>query len=254
MEPLKAIDGSKKERGPYRTSELIKYSVRGLCIAVFIFGAVLFIHAQKRADVLKSTRQSVDLSDTQPAQGFVVEYVSSTMSPDRTVAVIGRSTRYVKANGDWRLVLRHGESRTAQGKTLKDERVYGATSDGVFEKRSDAESRRYVSPSADRSIIQFYRSGNYLRTHPEFFRMDDVAGLEVYVFRVNITDPAYAGYWMEISYCPRTGMTPLRTVRHASDGSETTEEAVVVEFKDVREDLNDDFEQLPIRPTGKRVR
>jgi len=253
MQNLKAIDGNTTGLEPHRKPTLMKYSLRGFCIAVFIFGAVLFIQAQKSADVLKSGR-SVDLSDSEPARGFVVEYLSSTVSPDGTVTVTGRSRRYVKANGDWRLVLRHDKSRTGPGGNLNNGRVYGATADGVFEKGSDAKSRRYVSPSAEQSILQYYRSGNYLRTHPEFSRTDEVAGLEVYVFRVNLTDPAYAGYWMEISYCPRTGMTPLRTVRHSSDGSETRDEALVVQFKDVPDDLNNDFEQLPIVPAEKRLR
>src|SRR5262249_31625678 len=63
---------------------------------------------------------------------------------------------------------------------------YAGTPDGVFEKKPNSATRRFVSPSSvsqksDQAILKLYRSHNYLRTHPDFVRMDEVAGPKVYV-------------------------------------------------------------------------
>jgi len=244
------IDGA-RERKPSGIRILVKNSLRGLCIVIFIFGAILFLQAHKNANALRSTVQSIDVSDAEPAQPFTVEYVSSSIGVDGTVTVTARTTRYVKADGEWRLELRRNTAKRGEPEELQEGRVYAGTAGGVFQRENNSESRSYVSPSDDQTTLRSYRSRNYLRNHPEFFRMDEVAGLEVYVFRVNISDTANPGYWMEISYSPRTGITPLRTVRHSSDGSETRQEAIAVEFKNVPEDLNRDLKALPIRPREK---
>ncbi|HSB07873.1 MAG TPA: hypothetical protein VLM38_00060 [Blastocatellia bacterium] len=245
-------DESGRERQPARKITLIRNSWRGLCIVIFVFGAVSFLQAHKRADSLRSGGQSVDVSDAEPARSYVVEYVSRDVRPDGTFTVTGTSTRYVKADGEWRLVVRRGTGRTSTAESLKEAGIYGGTPDGVFEKMSNSE-RRYVSPWWDQGTLRLYRSGNYLRNHIEFFRMDEVAGLNVYVFRVEVADPAYPGYWLETSYSPKTGITALRTVRHSSDGSEHRQEAVSVEFKDVPEELNNDLKTLPSRSKEKQV-
>lgn len=249
------IDGT-RERKPFRIgirvkSSLVKNSLRGLCIAMFIFGAILFVQAHKNANALRSTVQSVDVGDAEPAQPFTVEYVSSSIGADGAVTVTGRTTRYVKADGEWRLELRRNTGKPGAPEEWGEARVYAGTEGGVFQSENNAKSRSYVSPSDDQTTLRSYRSRNYLRNHPEFFRMDEVVGFEVYVFRVNISDTANPGYWMETSYSPRTGITPLRTVRHSSDGSETRQEAIAVEFKNVPEDLNGDLKALPIKPKEK---
>lgn len=236
---------------PFRLGNLVKNSLRGLCIVVFIFGAILFLQAHKNANALRSTVQSIDVSDAEPAQPFTVEYVTTSIGTDGTVTVIGRTTRYVKADGEWRLELHRNTAKPGSPEAFGETMVYAGTAGGVFKKENNAESLSYVSQSDDQTTLHSYRSGNYLRHHPEFFRMDEVAGLDVYVFRVEIRDAAQPGYWMEISRSPRTGITPLRTVRHSSDGSETRQEAVAVVFKNVPEDLNKDVKALPIRSKEK---
>jgi hypothetical protein len=217
---------------------------RGICVAVFVFGAVSVFEAQKRTASLgvanQSTKPSIDVSDTEPALGFVVEFVDSNVSPDGKVTTMGSTTRYVKADGEWRLEMR----RNNGARPL----TYSGTPDGVFEK-NDSASRRYVSPStispsSDQRILELYRSHNYLRSHPEFVRMDQIAGLDVYVLRTAVpNDPTQ---WRESAYSPRTGLTTLRSVLHQSDGSEIRREAVNVEFKDIPENLNHDLKSLPI--------
>lgn len=226
---------------------------RGICVAIFVFGAVSLFQAQKRAAGFQVANQSVDVSDTEPAQAFVVEYVDSSVSSDGTVAVTGSTTRHVKADGEWRLVLRRNNGQTVSSEGAKEVTVYGGTPDGVFEKKINSATRRYVSPSSDQSILQLYRSHNYLRSHREFVRTDQVAGLKVYVHRIEVGDAANPGQWQERSFCPKTGLTALRSVIHLSDGSEIRREAVSVEFKDVPEDLNHDLKNLPITPKEKKI-
>jgi hypothetical protein len=224
---------------------------RGICIAIFVFGAASLLQASKRAAGFQLTNRSVDVSDTEPGQAFVVEYVDSSVSSDGTVAVTGRTTRYVKADGEWRLVLRRNTGQTSSSDGSKEVAVYGGTSDGVFEKKSNSATRRYVSPSSDQSILQLYRSHNYLRNQREFVRTDDVAGLKVYVLRIENTDIGNPEEWLERSYSPTTGLTILKFVSHMRDGSEIRREAVSVVFKDVPEDLNHDLKNLPITPKEK---
>src|SRR6266436_1036986 len=123
------IDGA-RERKPFRIGILVKNSLRGLCIAIFIFGAILFLQAHKNADALRSTVQSVDVGDAEPAQPFTVEYVSSSIGVDGTVTVTARTTRYVKADGEWRLELRRNAGKPGEPEEWKEGRVYAGTAGG----------------------------------------------------------------------------------------------------------------------------
>jgi hypothetical protein len=246
------IEGAARQMKPLRIGIPLKNRLRGLCTVVFIFGAILFLQAHKNANALpRSTVQTIDVSDAEPARPFTVEYVTTSIGTDGTVTVTGRTTRYVKAAGEWRLELHRNTAKPGFPEAFGETMVYAGTAGGVFKRENNSESRSYVSQSDDQTTLHSYRSGNYLRNHPEFFRKDEVAGLEVYVFRVDIRDAAQPGYWMEISYSPRTGITPLRTVMHSSDGSEIREEALAVEFKNVPEDLNADLKALPIKRREK---
>lgn len=223
---------------------------RGICVAIFVVGVVSIFQAQKRnAAGFTLANQSSNVSDSEPAQAFVVEYVDSSVSADGTVTVTGTTTRYVKADGEWRLILRRNNGLTASSESSR-ETVYGGTSDGVFEKETNSASRRYVSQSSDQNILRLFRSHNYLRNSRDFIRTDEVAGLKVYVLR-GVADIANPSQWQERSYSPKTGLTILRSVLHMTDGSEIRREAVSVEFKEVPEDLNQDLKNLPIHKEKK---
>jgi hypothetical protein len=229
---------------------------RGLCVAIFIFGAVSVFQAHKRAAGVEVTNQSIDVSDTESAQAFVVEYVDSNVSSGGTVTLTGSSTRQVKANGEWRLVIRRNNGQMASTEGSNEVATYGGTPDGVYETKNDSATRRYVSPSSvspssDQTILQLYRSHNYLRAHSEFVRKDRVAGLDVYVLRTEVANSP--GQWIEKAYSPRTGLAALRTVIHMSDGSEVRREAVSVVFNEIPENLNEDLENLPITPGKKKI-
>ena len=240
----------------------MKNILRGMCVVVFVFGAASLFQAQKKAAGFQIARQadiasqSVDVNDTERAQAFVIEYVDSNVSPDGTIAITGSTTRFVKADGEWRLVIRRNSGQASSPQSSKEVSTYAGTPDGVFEKKPNSATRRFVSPSSvspqsDQAILKLYRSHNYLRTHPDFVRMDEVAGLKVYVLRTVVTDNPTQ--WQERAYSPRTGLTALRSVIHMSDGSEIRREAVSIEFKEITEDLNHDLKTLPITPNEKKI-
>lgn len=235
----------------------MKHTLRGLCVVVFLIGAGAFLQAQIGSGGTSPAGQSpagqsVDVSDAQSSQPFVIEYVSSSVDPNGIGTVTGSKTRYVKADGEWRIVIRRNHGQAVPPEGAKEVAVYGGTPEGVYEKKDSSMKRRYVSPSSDQTILRLYRSPNYLRSHPDFVRTDEVAGIKVYVLRTWV-DPANAGQWEEISYSPSTGLAPLRTVTHFSDGSEIREDAVSVEFKEVPEDLNGDLKSLPLLPIEKKI-
>lgn len=241
-----------------RIVTLAKNPLRGLCIVIFIFGAIVFAQARKHANAPQSNLQAangqknIDINDAEPAQPFTVEYVSSTIDASGAVTINGRATRYVKADGEWRLVLHVNSGKPGAPEDLKESRVYAGSEGSVFKRESNNSlSRSYVSASDDQITLRAYRSRNYLRNHFEFFRMDEVVGLELYVFRVEINDAANPIIWIETSYSPLTGITPLRTVKHLNDGSEIKQEAIAVVFKIVAADLNSDLKALPIGPKEK---
>lgn len=221
---------------------------RWFCITIFLFGAVSFLHANANKSVVgfQSPGKPVDISDTEPALPYVAECVDSEVSSDGTITVTGSSTRYAKANGEWRLEIIRYRGLESMSARPRQPIVYSGGPEGVFQKQSDSGMRRHVSTSSDQSILQLYRSGNYLRAHPEFVRTDEVAGLKVYVFRTD-RDPSSPLQWSETSYSPRTGLYSLRTVMHFRDGIEIRSEAVSVEFKEVPDDLNNDLKNLPIK-------
>ena len=235
----------------------MKKFMRALCVVVFMAGLLAFSKAQINNTQDNGQGQH---SDLEPVQPFVMKAVQYFVSPDGTKKITGRRTRYVNANGDWRLVLgtprpEGGPSKSAKeelANTSKELNVYAGGADGVFARETALEGKRAVSPSADQQMQQYFRSHKYYRNHIEFVRMDEVAGLPVYVLRTDIKDPDNPQDYIETSYSPKTGFTFLRTLIHYRDGSYFLIEAESIEFKDVPEDLNDDLKNLPVREKAEK--
>lgn len=157
---------------------------RWFCIAIFLFGGVSFLHANKSAVGFQKPGKPVDVSDTEPALSYVVECANSQVGSDGKITVIGITTRYTKADGEWRQEFRRHNGPEAMSARPGPPAVYGSTSEGVFQKQNDSGTRRYVSQPSDENIRQLYRSHNYLRAHPDFVGTDEVAGLKVYVVEI----------------------------------------------------------------------
>lgn len=221
----------------------MKIGFRLLCVLVLLLGLVSFSQSRWTQD----TKSDDDSDSFEVARSFVVTSIESRVSTDGAVKLTGSRTRYVRANGDWRLVL-HGPKGSvnppsASEKGSTGDVVYASSAEGVFAKAPGSDHRRSVSKSADENMLKHFRSHYLLRSHPEFVRTDEICGLKVYVHRVE-----GSGYWLESSYSPKTGMTPLRTVAHLDDGSEVRIEAIKVEFTEVPDDLNEDLKTLPVKP------
>lgn len=222
----------------------MKTGFRALSLIVFATGFLTYSLA---------LTQSKSSNDMEPSRSFLMVSYLADATPDGKKTITTWRTRYVKENGEFRVVT-HGSDEaaafayetTAAGTSST---VLAGMTEGVFVKPAgSAERKSLVSPSAQKSwdtsvperLERQFHSHSFLRNHPEFERMDKVAGLEVYVLKT-----LGQGFWVENSYSPSTGRTPLRSVLHQLDGTEYITETVKVDFRDVPENLNDDIKTLP---------
>jgi hypothetical protein len=219
----------------------MKKEFRVFCLIVFGIGILSFSLASEKRK-----------SDVEPSRSFVAVYYEANSTPDGKKTITGWRTKYVKANGEFRIVV-HGSDAAAAfaydtaGSSGTSSPVFAKTSEGVFAKASGPYERKSIGLAASESEENLFHSHSFLKNHRQFVRMDRVAGFEVYVFRaVSEENP---NYWIENSISPLTGRTPLRIVSHELDGTEYMIEAVKVEFKDVPDNLNEDIKSLP--NTGK---
>jgi hypothetical protein len=222
---------------------------RGVSLAIFLAGVISF--AQVRGDLqvqqnpTETRPQETEVNDIEPPQSYILDSVQTRIDANGIETVTGRTTRYVKANGEWKLGpygFRPGDqSDNKPG-------VYAQTSEGVYARAKDSDSLRSVSPPAPKEMTDYFRSHSYLRSVSTFVRTDEVAGIKVYVLRTSFSDPANPDEWLEDSYSPKTGFVPLRHVRHFRDGSEFRLEAIRVRFEPVPDNLNDDLKSLPVQP------
>lgn len=239
----------------------IKNLWRGLSVAVFLTGLILFpqiheriVSCQVRTESAQAPDKKLSLNDIEPAVSFVAKFVDSKVDPAGKVTITGSRTRYVRANGEWREVILRLSNPDTPSQQAERITEYAGTQDGVYEKKSNVASRRYVSEWGNQQLLDSFRSPYYLRYNQEFVRSEQVAGLVVYVQRSEVKDPAHQGYWIETSHSPKTGVHSLRRVLHFSDDSEIRCEALSVEFTEVPETLNDDLKSLPVTQREEKVK
>ena len=222
----------------------MKNAYKVACGAIFVAGLVMYSQAVSKPGSQAAPQVVIKpYADAEPARSHVVTYVHSQVAPNGFVRVVGSRTRYVKDNGEFREIMR--------GTNSKEPVILSGQSDGgVYVTPSNSSERRALSkdPAPEKSLVQrlddIFRSAEFLRNHKEFVRMDEVAGLTVFVLRAENNE----GDWTETSYSPQTGMTPLKTVVGFRDGGRVIIEATNVEFADVPDDLNRDIEALPVKP------
>jgi hypothetical protein len=222
----------------------MKNEYRVVCVAIFVVGLVVFFQAVSKPDSQAVSQEVIQpYADAEPGRSHVVTYIHTRVAPNGLVHVVGSRTRYVKADGEFREIMR--------GTNSKEPVILSRQSDGgVYITPSNSSERRALSkdpPPQKRFVEQLddiFRSAEFLKNHKEFVRMDEVAGLTVFVLKAENKD----GDWAETSYSPKTGRTPLKTVSGFRDGGKVIIEATKVEFIDVPDDLNEDIEALPVKP------
>ena len=207
---------------------------RKICLAVFIIGIIAYT-----ASFSQSPANSK--SDLEPAGPYIVITSNYRIDATGTKTDQGQRIRHVKANGEWRQAAFDGVG------SKKDSAVMANTEEGVFAKAPGISERKAISQSPDQQMQDCFRSANCLTKQQSFARIEELAGLKVYVLRYEMNDAQQPVEWIEQSYSPKTGYVPLRNAKHFRDGSEIVEEAIKVEFKDVPNDLNGDLKGLPIR-------
>lgn len=215
----------------------MKKLVRVLCLFVSLIGMPSVSLAWQESK-----------SDIEPMRSFVTVSFSAEATPDGKMTITGWHTKYVKANGNWTEVAHRTDMLAAFAAAATNfAKTSSAASDESAEresaKASGADGNDSLSLPFPESLEVKYHSHSYLKSLPQFVRMDVVAGLEVYVIR------AYADenpkYWMEFSFSPLTGNFNLRAVSHSEDGSEFIYEVVKVEFKPVPDNLDDGIKLIP---------
>jgi len=232
----------------------MKNIARALCVAVFLIGLMVFSLAQ-------SSKQAQDNSyvadDIEPAQPYVEKVIQYRINQDGSKQIVSMSTVYHKANGEYRLVS-HGpnglKADNPLSKHSNEAYIMAVMPDGLYSKSIGSDTLRYESGRATEEMLQFYRSRKNLKNNSNFVRMGKVAGLEVYVLREEIKNPASSVEWVEESYSPKIGLRGLLKVIHFREGWELVSEVLSVEFKEVPEDLNDDLKDLPINNLEEKMR
>jgi hypothetical protein len=132
-------------------------------VTVFVVGVFTF----GRAAIQKRDREPY------PAVSFEATYPRTSTSANREVGKSVR-TRQVQANGEWREVLESSEKKG----------TIASLPEGPFFYTLGEPSR---VPShgrlPDKEWLDHFRAPAFLRSHPAYVDMSEVAGLEVYVHR-----------------------------------------------------------------------
>lgn len=232
--------------------DALRKILRGASLAVFLAGLITFAQVRDNTTASQApgketgAKQVQDkeniATDVEPARAFILDSVQTHINAKGVASAPIYTTRYVKANGEWKLGPYGFKPENTQ--TNKGLNFYAGTSDGVVAKRGGSDSLRSVSPSPDQEMFNYFRTHSSLRSNPRFVRTEQLAGLKVYVLRTEFDD-SRAEQWVEESYSPMTGCIPLRLISHFRDGSEMRKEAIRIKFQEVPEDLNDDLKALP---------
>jgi len=209
----------------------MKNIFRCVCVLGYVLGIIIFSFAY--------TQTPTD--DVEPAVPFVATYIQSRIAPDGNSTLISWRHRYVKANGDWRIVSHPFMDKSSPQEAFNAEiaPVLAGNADAILEKPANSNVIQKLSPSIPVEQTEVFRSHKSLQSHREFNRIEELAGLKVYVLRQEITDESNQMQWVETSYSPKTGFSPLRTVIHLRDGSEIRIEAIKVDFREVTENLDE---------------
>ncbi|HKQ07034.1 MAG TPA: hypothetical protein VJ464_18030 [Blastocatellia bacterium] len=220
---------------------------RASCVVFFVIGVVSLSLAWRKREADRG-------ADVEPSRSFVAVYYIAHTTPDGQQTITSWRTRYVKANGEFRVVM-HGTDKAAafaydaEGTSGTSSSVLAGMNEGVFVKPAGSDERKALStPAAEKSwdasvperLNRQFHSHAFLRNHPAFVRMDKFLGYDTYVMKT-VAD----GYWVEQSFSPVIGRFPLRSVTHELDGNEFTAEVVKIDFREVPDNLNDDIKALP---------
>ena len=189
-----------------------------VAVVVFAVGSSLFINA-------------AITNQTRPQKSFVITYKVSRLETNSTPVVEEIRVQTVKATGEYKLTTYY----LASGKM----RDYVATQDSVYEIKSD--SLQYFGKALPPELRKNFQSMAFLKSHPNFSRVESVCGLTTYVLHTQDGDE-----WIEGYSATETGNIPLKTVLYHGNGSYTAIEAISVQFRDVSDD-EVGLPDLPVR-------
>jgi hypothetical protein len=212
------------------------------CIVAFLAGLVAF--AQSRFG---------QVDKIEPAASYVAIKAHYTVNPDGTKTKPSYRIQLVNKLGEWRETYYDPANPTTGLENASKYPVYGSSEKETFALASGASERKFISAPAPKEMQECFRSHKCLRAQSGFVRMEDIAGLQSYIFRITFESvgPDYPIEWEEIGHAAKTGLLPLRKVRHFKDGTEMIVDTISVEFKELPDKLNSDLESLPFKAEKK---
>lgn len=145
----------------------------------FLVGLLVFCLAQNNNQAEVSSNPDDEI---EPARPYVVKVIQSSISQNGSKKIIGQSTIYSKANGEYRHIAYGPNGPKGDdllSKHSNELNIYVGLPDGIYRKEAGSNALTYSSPPADRRMLEFFRSHKYLRSHRDFVRTDKVAGLKV---------------------------------------------------------------------------
>lgn len=140
------------------------------------------------------------------------------INPTNNSQYVEKKTRYVSANGSWRVVITNED-----GKTMQQffERGRGFFKVDERNKKLKKNNLASTEPAAPQTAEQ-------LRSSPQFLRTEEVLGFTTYILRV--TDQATGKPMTDLYYAVQLGGIPLKVINYDYGKQTLVDEAVSITF------------------------
>jgi hypothetical protein len=159
---------------------------------VLVFGIMVYLGAM-------SARRKVAVQ----RRPFTVTTATFRIVNDRAPVLEYVATRFVRSPGNWKEIRTDVKSQTVRTQVAKDGNQYEV----------GAKKQEWLARAIDENEVWSF---DELRSHPQFVRAEQLLGLQVYVFRHEIS----AQDWDEMWFAPETGRIPLKIHTSYDGGKE----------------------------------
>ncbi|MFY9554575.1 MAG: hypothetical protein WAV20_11870 [Blastocatellia bacterium] len=165
---------------------------RNFSLIVLVLGAIVYLGA------VFGTRKVVVQK-----LPFTLTTATFRIVNDRAPVLEHVTNRFVRSPGNWKEIRTDVKSQTVRTQVAKDGNQYEV----------GTEKQEWLSRAIAENEVW---SLDELRTHPQFVRTEQLLGLQVYVFRNEIS----AQDWGEMWFAPETGRIPLKIHTSYDGGKE----------------------------------
>lgn len=201
-----------------RITSFSKNSFTIASIVIFVAGLVSY-------SVAKLPRNTG--SKLEAARAFTLISFESGVDSKGVKQVHALRILEVDANGNQILtkypINQNGHNEWSKTEVTK-ENIIRSDSSGKF-----ATSPQPFDPQKMAELHDKWRTEAFYKNHREFVRTEEILGLEVFILRSQ--SQKRQDEWTETAFSPKTGIVPLRFIKHHSDGSEIVIEPIKIEFR-----------------------